>query len=256
MVAADRAAKRVQRRRQEEARELLDIISEQHGGARGDELAVRVVMDSVALAEHNKGLLARVAQLDSELAVARAAIQSLNAEVRRLRAAQGVDQESLFAAQRAARAAQDEVAALRDAIDALKEEDTVRKLRTELRRTRREVTVALARAEAAEAAVAQMQGEVEAERTAAAARAAADRENGGAVVAAVGRMLGEMGGRGRAVAERMSAAWLAGPDPVACALRSMVVAMGRVPAGSAAVARARLALLAMAEAGVPLRGGA
>jgi chromosome segregation ATPase len=249
-------ADRVSRARREEARELLAVVSEQHGGARGDALAVRVVIDSVTLAEHNKGLIQRTKQLDNELATARKAIQALNDEVRRLRGAQGVDQESLFAAQRSARAAQDEVKALRDALDAARDEDAVRKLRTELRRARREATVALARAEAGEAEVTRLGAEAEAVRTKADAEAAARAETQGSVVAAVGAILAEMGARGRAVAERMSTGWLGGADPVACALRAMVAAMAPLPQNSAARARARLSLLAVAEAGVPVRGGA
>lgn len=207
--------------------------------------------------------------------------ERLRAEVRRLQAAASWARRRPDSAQAADAAAAEvvtlwaELEATRGALTEAQErvESVAAGLRAELAAAQAEGRRAAARAEkhktAAKSARAQAEAATRAEEAArrraeaaegeaaaAQAKSAAAAAVHGVSAAAVGALLGEMGHRGRTVAERMTAGWLSGADPVACALRAMVAAMAELPLGSAARARGRLALLAAAEAGVPLRGGA
>jgi chromosome segregation ATPase len=135
-LAQDRAS----RARREEARDLLHIVSEQHGGARGDALAVRVAIDGVVLTE-------RCLKLEGETEALRRLVLQLRSEVGLSRERIRQAEERAEAAPGQARAAvEEEVEALRLALARAGEE--VREARAQ---AAADVAAAEARAEAVRA---------------------------------------------------------------------------------------------------------
>lgn len=296
-LAQDRAS----RARREEARDLLHIVSEQHGGARGDALAVRVAIDGVVLTE-------RCIKLEGECEALRRLVLQLRADLglARERTRQAEERAGAAPAQAQARAAvEEEVEALRLALAKAGEE--VREARAEARaevaqvRAEAEAQVEAVRAagqardvlaelqkaqgqlEQAWAELArsrELQAIAEGERAAAVVRAsraqgsndtlryraklANERADGMAAelealraeakarrAAAVDPCLAvvdeleHMGRRHRELADRLSAPWLAGPHPVAVAVRALGAAAAGVPDGSVERGAARMALAAL-----------
>jgi hypothetical protein len=130
-LAQDRAS----RARREEARDLLHIVSEQHGGARGDALAVRVAIDGVVLTE-------RAMKIEGECEALRRLVLQLRADLGLARERTRQAEERAEAAPAEARGAvEEEVEALRLAL--AKAGDEVREARAEAR-----AEVAQVRAEA------------------------------------------------------------------------------------------------------------
>lgn len=294
-LAQDRAS----RARREEARDLLHIVSEQHGGARGDALAVRVAIDGVVLTE-------RCMKLEGECEALRRLVLQVRADLVLARERTRQAEERAEAAPGQARAAvEDELEALRLALARATEE--AREVRAEARaevaqvRTEAEAQVQAARAEgqaghvlaelqATQARLEQawaelarsreLQAIAESERAAAVVRAsraqgsndtlryraklATERADGMAAelevlraeaqarrAAAVNPCLAvvdeleHMGRRHRELADRLSAPWLAGPHPVAVAVRALGAAAAAAPDGSAERGAARMALAAL-----------
>jgi chromosome segregation ATPase len=111
-LAQDRAS----RARREEARDLLHVVSEQHGGARGDALAVRVAIDGVVLTE-------RCLRLEGETEALRRLVLQLRSDVglARQRILQAEERAEAAPAQ-ARQAVEEEVEALRLALSSARAE--------------------------------------------------------------------------------------------------------------------------------------
>jgi len=136
-LAQDRAS----RARREEARDLLHVVSEQHGGARGDALAVRVAIDGVVLTE-------RCLKLEGETEALRRLVLQLRGDLALSRERIRQAEERAEAAPEQARAAvEEEVEALRLAL--AKAGAEVREARAQ---AAADVAAAEARAEAVRAA--------------------------------------------------------------------------------------------------------
>jgi hypothetical protein len=299
-LAQDRAS----RARREEARDLLHIVSEQHGGARGDALAVRVAIDGVVLTERAmklegecEALRRLVLQLRSEAGLARERIRQAEERAEaapgQARAAVEEEVEALRLALakvgeevREARAqASVEAAAAEARVDAVRAEGQARDLLEELQATQARLEQAWAELAKAKAGQDKERARAEKHRVnakslqarsdafarstevanaradAAEARAAAAEERAQPVEAprAVGAdqvavILRSAGRRGSAVERAVSAEWMAGPDPLAEAVRRLAGVVVSYPHGSTPRARAQLALVAALE-GAAVMGG-